>query len=407
MKNTRIILLTGLVCAASIGLSTLRAATITVTEVGDGLGIHTNLRQALVDANDGDTIEFAPQLGGYTLGLMPSLGELVVDKSVTIRWVPQAGYPTLGISSWYVSRVFHISPGKTVTISGLTIFNGSAPGPNYIGGGIYNDHATLTLNNCAISGNLADRGSGGGIFNDASDGSATLTITNCTISGNSAWPGGGIFNDQGTVTIANSTLSGNSDNTYNFGGAIVNMGRLTITNSTLSGNSAAAGGAIYNSQGATLTITNSTFSGNFCNNTGWAYGGGIYNEGGMINIGNTIFNAGPSGENIYHVELAGGGVTSLGYNLSSDNGGGYLTAAGDRINTDPKLGPLQNNGGPTFTHLPASDSPAIDGSDPALSMDQRGPGFARVVNGRADIGAVEVQVPSPTPTPTPRPHGRH
>jgi len=128
----------------------------------------------------------------------------------------------------------------------------------------------------------------------------------------------------------------------------------------------------------------------------------------MVNIGNTIFKAGPSGENIYHVEIAGGGVTSLGYNLSSDNGGGYLTATGDRINTDPKLGPLQNNGGPTFSHLPASDSPAIDGSDPALSMDQRGPGFVRVVNGRADIGAVEVQAaPSPTPSPTatPRPHG--
>lgn len=44
--------------------------------------------------------------------------------------------------------------------------------------------------------------------------------------------------------------------------------------------------------------------------------------------------------------------SSHGYNLSSDNGGGYLTATGDQINTDPKLGPLQNNGGLTFTHLP-------------------------------------------------------
>jgi hypothetical protein len=41
-----------------------------------------------------------------------------------------------------------------------------------------------------------------------------------------------------------------------------------------------------------------------------------------------------------------GTVISLGYNLSSDNGGGYLTATDDRISTDPKLGPLQNNGGP-------------------------------------------------------------
>jgi hypothetical protein len=410
MKHVRILLLIAMLSAAAAGLPTLRGATITVTEVGDGFGVHTNLRQALADAHDGDTIEFAPQLGGYTLGLMPALGELVVNKSVTISWVPQAGYPAyLGVSPWYVSRVFYISPGKTVTISGLTILNGSAEPPNYWGGGIYNDHATLTLNNCTISGNLADQGSGGGIYNDGHAGSATLTINNCTISGNSAWPGGGIFNDQGTVTITNSTLSGNSDNGYNFGGAIVNIGRLTITHSTLSGNSAADGGAIYNWQGATLTITNDTFSGNFCSNVSFPHGGGIYNEGGTLKIGNTIFKAGPSGENIYNVDQLGG-VTSLGYNLSSDNGGGYLTATGDRISTDPKLGPLQDNGGPTFTHLPAADSPAIDASDPALSMDQRGPGFARVVNGRADIGAVEVQAtssPTPTPTATPRPHGRH
>ena len=166
MKHTRIILLIALLGAAAVGLPSLPGATITVTEVGDGLDVHTNLRQALVDANDGDTIEFAPQLGGYTLGLMPALGELVVNKSVTISWVPQAGYPTyLGVSPWYVSRVFYISPGKTVTISGLTILNGSAPTP-YYGGGIYNDHATLTLSSCTISGNSAPQGVGGGIFND-------------------------------------------------------------------------------------------------------------------------------------------------------------------------------------------------------------------------------------------------
>ena len=411
MKHTRIILLIALLGAAAVGLSTLRGATITVTEVGDGFGVHTNLRQALADANDGDTIEFAPQLGGYTLGLMPALGELVVNKSVTISWVPQAGYPTyLGVSPWYVSRVFHISPGKTVTISGLTILNGSAP--SGLGGGIYNDHATLTLNNCTISGNSADQGMGGGIYNDGFDGSARMTINNSTISGNSAWPGGGICNygsaGSATMTITNSTISGNSDNGYNYGGGILNFGTLTITNSTLSGNSAYSGGAIYNWGGAVLTITNNTFSGNFCSTGFNGHGGGILNEGGTVKIGNTIFKAGPSGENIYNVQQLGP-VTSLGYNLSSDNGGGNLTATGDRINTDPRLGPLQNNGGPTFTHVPASDSPAIDGSDPALSMDQRGPGFARVVNGRADIGAVEMQAapsPTPTPTPTPRPHGR-
>src|SRR6478672_4299608 len=146
-----IIILILLLCLA---LTTARAATIIVTEVGDGYNVHTNLRQALADANDGDTIEFDPLLGGRDLPLAPVLGQLVVNKSVTIRWVPTVGYlPYLGVDAQHTSRVFYISPGKTVTISGLSIINGSAPAPEYFGGGIYNDHATLMVNNCTISGN--------------------------------------------------------------------------------------------------------------------------------------------------------------------------------------------------------------------------------------------------------------
>ena len=421
MKQTRIhFLIAALLSAAAVGLPSLRGATITVTELGDGYGVQTNLRTALTQANDGDTIEFDPLLGNRDLPVAPILGELVVDKNVTIRWVPTPGYPPyLGIDGMQANRVFHISPGKTVTISGLTIKNGVAPESFPVGGGIYNDHATLTLHDCTISGNKADGGGnggvGGGIYNDGSwsGGTATLTIVNSTISGNSAWPGGGIYNDgyagHAILTITNSTLSGNSDNGHNYGGAIVNIGTTTIDGSTLSGNSAGAGGAIYNWQGSTLTITNSTLSGNFCN-AYWGHGGAIYYQGGALTIGNTIFQAGPVGDNIYHSH-GPATVTSLGYNLSSDSAGGFLTATGDQINTDPKLGPLQNNGGSTLTHLPAADSPAIDGSNPALSMDQRGPGFGRAVNGRSDIGPVEVQAepsptPSPTPTPTPRPTPR-
>ena len=97
-----------------------------------------------------------PCWAGSTLPLIPGFGELVVNKSVTIRWVPTVGYNSyLGVDAQHASRVFYISPGKTVTISGLTILNGSAPAPDYFGGGIYNDHATLTVSNCTISGNSA------------------------------------------------------------------------------------------------------------------------------------------------------------------------------------------------------------------------------------------------------------
>ena len=101
-------------------------------------------------------------------------------------------------------------------------------------------------------------------------------------------------------------------------------------------------------------------------------------------------------------------MTSLGYNLSNDDGGGLLTAMGDQINTDPMLGPLQDNGGPTFTHAPLTGSPAIDAGKnfTAGTTDQRGAGFVRTfddpsianANGGdgTDIGAFEVQPATPS-----------
>jgi cell division septation protein DedD len=123
-----------------------------------------------------------------------------------------------------------------------------------------------------------------------------------------------------------------------------------------------------------------------------------------LHIGNTILKRGDSGTNIY--SNGGGTVTSLGYNVSSDDGNGYLTGPGDQINTDPLLGPLQNNGGPTFTHALLPGSPAVDAGDPKFTppsyYDQRGPVFWRVRNARIDVGSFEVQAgATPTPTATP------
>ena len=54
----------------------------------------------------------------------------------------------------HLSRVFHITTGHTVTIDALTIANGLADGtsfPGNSGGGIYNDHSTLTVSNCTLA----------------------------------------------------------------------------------------------------------------------------------------------------------------------------------------------------------------------------------------------------------------
>ena len=77
-----------------------------------------------------------------------------MNKSVTISG---PGANTLAVDANHASRVFYIASGKDVTISGLTITNGSAPSD--FGGGIYNDHANLTVTSCTISGNSATSGS--------------------------------------------------------------------------------------------------------------------------------------------------------------------------------------------------------------------------------------------------------
>jgi hypothetical protein len=422
-----------LLCAVAMQA---RAATITVTTTNDsGPG---SLRQALTIANDGDTINFA-----VTGRIILISGGLVIDKNVSISG-PGADRLSVDGNQTPLQCVLYTALGKTVTISGLTITNGDA--------GICNDHGALTVRNCVVTGNSSYGGIGVNgshgpgvergnnrrdaqkIYGDRVLAGISLTIDNSIVSDNL---GQGVFNDSATVTILNSSISGNSAGQFGDGGGIYASGFkgppfTTVINSTISGNSASdAGGGIVNENGG-LSILNSTISGNSAGYNGGGIanysggieianstlsgnsagsGGGIYNSagqfGGRLEIGDTIFNAGASGENIFN---NGGTVTSHGYNISSDNGGGYLNGPGDQINTDPLLGPLQDNGGPTLTHAPLPGSPAIDAGDPNFtpppSRDQRGRCFYRVFGRRIDIGSVEIQPQPRCPTPAPRPTPR-
>jgi hypothetical protein len=297
-----------------------------------------------------------------------------------------------------------ISNTGTLTVTNSTLSGNSAFGAlgGSSGGGISNT-GTLTVTNSTLSGNFAfafrpGGGAGGGIYNGG-----TLTVTNSTLSGNSvsgaSGRGGGIYNG-GSLTVANSTLSGNSGSaTFSFGGGIYNGGSLTFTNSTLSGNSAIgvggggpAGGGIYNT--GTLTVTSATLSGNAARGLVPGAGGGIANAG-TLTIRNTLV----AGNTAAGSPDVSGALNSPGHNLIGDGTGGSGFAASDLVGTssnpiDPKLGPLQDNGGPTQTMALLPDSPAIDAGDNAFApgpYDQRGPGFPRIVNSIIDIGAFEAQ----------------
>ena len=349
-------------------------------------------------------------------------------------------------------------PGHSVEINGLTISGGHITGDN--GGGILNDNSTLTIAHCTVYGNAIVsakyvNNTGGGIHN-----SGTMTLNQVIVNNNNAvycqcgngvpsgggisntgtmiinagtvqsnmgyWSAGGIYNT-GMITITGSTISDNqTGDTGHFGsigGGIVNDGTMTIQDSTISGNRATLGGGLDGGYGGGIsgnnnTITNSTITGNSALHGGGLAGGGniahttfsnnsaTYQDGGALyltsplELGNTILKAGTSGVNIFN---NGGSFITHGYNVCSDNGSGFLNGPGDQINTDPMLGPLQDNGGPTSTHALLPGSPAIDAGDPNFTpppdYDQRGPGFVRVFNGRIDVGSFEVQ-PTPTPTPT-------
>ncbi len=385
--------------------SSSRATTIIVSNTADsGIG---SLRAAIGNAANFDTVDAS----GVTGTIVLTSGPLGVGKNLTIIG-PGAG--NLSVNGNAAGRVFNVQGSRNyVTISGLTITNGSVgfSSPLQKGGGIYNQ-ASLVLNGCVLSGNSAY--SGGAIFNEApcpsgmicvpERGRGNLTINNSTLTGNFAVFGSGIYNEN-VASISKSTFCLNEAIE---GGGVCNAsfysvgGTMTIVDSCFNNNLAAGAGGISN-EGGSMDISDSTFSGND--------GGGIYNGGvssslivkfctfsgnsasntgsaitGSANVGGTIFSAG-NGANL------DGGITSLGYNLCSDDGSGCLTAIGDVINTDAQLGPLQDNGGSTKTLALLPGSPAIDAGDPSFTpppdFDQRGPGFPRAVNGRIDIGAFE------------------
>ena len=87
-------------------------------------------------------------------------------------------------------------------------------------------------------------------------------------------------------------------------------------------------------------------------------------------------------------------LTSLGYNVTSDSSCGLDAGPSDLPETDPGVGPLADNGGPTLTRLPQPASPALDRADcsvaATITADQRG--VSRPQGSACDSGSVEVEL---------------
>jgi len=311
-------------------------------------------------------------------------------------------------------RIFDVASSGSLTLNSVTISNGLANNGQQGGGGIFNNGA-LTISGSTFTNNSAPSSSGtsgGGINNNG-----TLNLSTSTFTGNSAQEGGGVFN-QKTATVTNDTFTNNTATIYG-GGALLNAaGTMTVTGSTFTGNTGPGGGAIDND--TTLNISDSTFTAN----TGGTNGGGAIDNFGTTTITQATFsgNSSPYSANILNytgftlkmsmsiVANGQGGpncggaqpLTDLGYNIDTGSSCGFSTANHSMSNTNPQLGPLASNGGPTQTMALPLGSPAVDAIPSSTSgctgtTDQRG--TTRPQGAGCDVGAYElVQSGSGTPS---------
>ena len=216
-----------------------------------------------------------------------------------------------------------------------------------------------------------------------------------------------ISGTSGTVDITQSTVSSNT--AANEGGGLWNQTGVTMTvlASTVDNNTAAEGGGIYNNTAGMVSVLRSTIS----SNTASTSGGGITNNGLSFDLNavtvalNNSAGGGGGIDAVNDVSLknsivatntaalgndVSGSFTSNDYNLiGNDDLNIFATQPNDIEGVDPALGPLQNNGGTTFTHALMNPSQAVNNGDPADTFaDQIG---QTVFGSARDIGAFEGQ----------------
>ena len=337
-------------------------------------------------------------------------------------------------SSWQFGG--HIWNQGTLTLANTTLTTGwSLQG----GGGLYNTgNAQITA--CQFVDNHSSS-SGGGLMTEG-----PINVAGCNFSNNEAnFQGGGINFQNTTASISDTTIQNNS--TSGYGGGIANDNSIvTIEKSLIMSNLANNGGGAYIT-GPDPFATNLFTMRNVqvSDNRSRENGGGIYACYGIMNIefSNVISNRAnnslvdPSyatyqGGGIYRCshttvtmknsilaendvpygtyQQSYGPITSLDYNLFGDTAemSSPVFASHDILNLSPLLGPLQDNGGPTFSHFPLLFSPVVDqipagvnGCGTDFTVDQRG--FVRPAdaygNGSnaCDIGAVEADANSLIP----------
>ncbi len=336
----------------------------------------------------------------YGAGLWSLGGSKLTNVTISNNQATNSGSSGGGmLIDDFAASLDHVTFSNNSAYDGGGLFNyNSAPGLSHVtfssntarhlGGGMY-EYAIgqSTLVDVIFNGNLNSGGGGGGLFVSGS----SPALTNVAFIGNvAAGGGGGMYNYNGSSpTLINVTFSGNTAN-YKGGGMWNENSSPTLINVTFYGNTASAnGGGGMSNDASSPVLRNTTFSGN----SAAGVGDGVYNiNGSYPDIANSIFWG--DGTEEYSFPL-GDFYSSMPPITDSIVQGGppSNTITKNVISTDPKLGPLQNNGGFTLTMALGAGSSAIDygGADIACPItDQRG--VTRPQGGKCDIGAYEVRV---------------
>jgi hypothetical protein len=302
-------------------------------------------------------------------------------------------------SSTFSSNSVTGSPGGTGgTPSGLLAF----PGDNGksgagLGAAIYNASGTISIVNSTFVGNTGlgatglagaagsgsqqgQDGSPGGTAQGGAvcNGAGSLALTNCVFVDNALTGGTGGAGGAGpTLIFGGDGASGGTGGAALGAGLFASAGSTLVVNCTFSDNHVVGGPGGPGGPGGGVGSNGPNGA------TGAALGGALFDQGGTVNLKNSILANSAPGSN------AGGSISDQGFNISSD-ATPVLTAPGSRNGIDPLLGSYVTLGNISTLTL-SSNSPAINAitapdENGAPVFDQRN--FFRVTP--FDIGAYEL-----------------
>jgi hypothetical protein len=386
-----------------------------------------SLRDTISAADTDDTIDLtqltcsritltsgAIYMGQTNLAIQgPGAGSLAIDGNLHDGIFFQLGTGTLKVTDLSLENSFKYNTtddalGGCIHTQGNVIVTRSqlrncqvlsAVGHGALGGGIWAAGSVL-LDHSVITGSMAKAvgfgyASGGGLYARNGIISQYSTVSRNVAIGESATPsfGGGVFAWNGGLIIG-TTISGNQATRM---GGIATKGASTYTlsliNSTVSGNVANRVGGIQSVQ--KLNLYNSTIAFNTSHEwdvSGTYFGAGVHigvaGEMDSTIIANNVNTSAP----FPTADLTGAASTGF---SGGHNNVMFCGAAcpNDTSHEDPGLHPLQDNGGPTRTHVPTPGQWDTFGGTNVLGWpwDQRGPGFARQSPGDwPEIGALQI-----------------